>query len=260
MSSPQSTSASVIMSPRQLKLFLRWQHLCTTLDPAARGYLPTAAEYEDFQQWLKRQDSGYFSDVFDDLSDHIVGIKPSPSVLGINLPVATICQHLMHPLTTGLLHPRCPVCTIKLHLNYVKILFQALTAAGGRAPSCTLTTSERQDSIYSAWAKEKILTLKELLKLENMADREAAWSRMHPAIKRDDIQTAAKALKIYWIETNGSHDTIFPVKGNSIVAFSEKHKLRTWTPPSILLETFATVCTWKIHSYRVTTGRVRQRF
>ncbi|KAF1842629.1 uncharacterized protein K460DRAFT_359202 [Cucurbitaria berberidis CBS 394.84] len=195
--------ANIILSPRELKHYRRWQHLYTSLTPAEQGYIPTAMEYEEFQQWLKRQDSGYFSDTFEDISDHIKPMDLDPSASSLESPVAAICRHPMHPVTAEKIRSRCPVCTIDVHINYMKVLSQALEAAGGRAPSCTLTTSQHQDTVYSAWSREKIYTLKELSELEMLAEQEAEWLAAHPEPKFDSIQTATKALELYWFETFG---------------------------------------------------------
>lgn len=214
--------ANIILSPREMKHYRRWQHLYTTLRPAQQGYLPTATEYDDFQQWLKRQDSGYFSDVFDDISSHTKANRPAPRAASLELPVATACCHTMHPVTRGQWRSRCPVCTIDVHLNYMKLLSEALVAAGGRAPSCTLTASEYQDTIYKAWCQGKICTLKELSEVETLAMKEVEWSVEHPGTEFNDIQTATKALRLYWFEINGSLEGKPSNKKGNTVVFSEE--------------------------------------
>lgn len=194
--------ASVILPSCELKHYRRWQRLYSSLPRAKQGYVSTAEEYEDFQQWRKKQDSGYFSDVFDDISDHIMPICLDASTSQLKLPMAAICHHAMHPITMGQVRPRCPVCTIDMHLNYLKVLSQALAAAGGRAPSCTLTVSEHQDTMYNAWSHEKICMLKELSDLERMAEQEAEWLTNHPGTSIGDTNTATKALELYWFESN----------------------------------------------------------
>ncbi|KAI4697477.1 uncharacterized protein J4E84_000607 [Alternaria hordeiaustralica] len=195
--------ASVIMPPRELKQYKRWQCLHTNTRPAEQGYIPTAREYEDFHQWLKRQDSGYFSDPFDDISGHITHGRSSETSSSFESPVASICQHPMHPVAAGQLQSRCPVCIIDLHIRYMNVLSEALESAGGCAPSCTLTSSEHQHTVYSAWCKGKIGTLKELSRLELMAEEEASWSAQHPEVAHEDVRTAAKAVELYWSETTG---------------------------------------------------------
>lgn len=213
--------ASIILSPRELKQYKRWQCLHTNVDPAEQGYIPSAREYEDFQQWLKRQDSGYFSDIFEDISCHILPPQQDSKTSGSDSPVASICQHAMHPTAAGQLQSRCPCCIIDMHIKYMNVLSQALRSAGGHAPSCTLTTSDHQDIVYSAWCRGKIKTLQELSKLEIMADEEVAWSAQYPEAKFEDMKTAVQALELYWTETTGYLGTKPRSQKQRSVAFAE---------------------------------------
>jgi hypothetical protein len=213
--------ASVIMPPRELKQYKRWQCLHTNVRPAEQGYIPTAYEYEDFQQWLKRQDSGYFSDVFDDITGHIPLCRSEKTASSFDSPVASICQHAMHPVAAHQQQSRCPVCVIDLHVRYMNVLSDALKSAGGRAPSCTLTSSEHQDTVYSAWCKGKINTLKELSRLEAMVEEEAKWSAQHPEARHEEMQTAAKAVELYWSETAGCLEKLPCSKKQATVIFAQ---------------------------------------
>lgn len=213
--------ASIILPPRELKQYKRWQCLHTSTKPTEQGYIPTAREYEDFQQWLKRQDSGYFSDIFEDISGHVVPSSPESPVCTFDSPVASICQHAMHPTAAGQLQERCPVCIVEIHVRYMQVLARALANAGGHAPSCTLTSSDHQETVYNAWCKGKISTLKELSKLETMAEEEVAWSAQYPEAKHEDIQTAAKAVNLYWTETIGCVGDIAHSKKKAAVTFAE---------------------------------------
>jgi hypothetical protein len=217
----QKIPASIVLPPRELKLYKRWQCLHTNTRPTERGCIPTAREYEDFQQWLKRQDSGYFSDIFEDISGHISPPCLDPTASMFDSPVASICQHAMHPIAAGQLQSRCPCCIVDMHIKYMHVLSQALTSAGGHAPSCTLTSSDHQDIVYSAWCRGKIGTLKDLSKLESMADEEAAWSAQHPEAKYEDIQTATQALEAYWTETTGYIESRQRPKKQRVVVFAE---------------------------------------
>jgi len=103
----------------------------------------------------------------------------------------------------------------------MQVLARALANAGGHAPSCTLTSSDHQETVYNAWCKGKIRTLKELSKLETMAEEEVAWSARHPEAKHEDIQTAAKAVNLYWTETIGCIEDPAHSKKKATVAFAE---------------------------------------
>ena len=213
--------ASIIMQPRELKQYKRWQCLHTNTKPTEQGCIPTAREYEDFQQWLKRQDSGYFSDIFEDISGHISPPCLDEQTTSFESPVASICQHSMHPIAAGQPQSRCPCCIVDMHVKYMNVLSQALESAGGRAPSCTLTSSDHQDTVYSAWCRGKIGTLYELSRLESMADEEATWSARHPEAKYEDIRTATQALELYWTEMTGRMDSQPRPKQQRAVAFAE---------------------------------------
>lgn len=209
------------MPPKELKQYKRWQCLHTNVRPAEQGYIPSAHEYEDFHQWLKRQDSGYFSDIFDDITGHISDSRSESTSSSFDSPVASICQHAMHPVAADQPQPRCPVCTIELHVRYMNVLTEALKSAGGHAPSCTLTSSEHQDTVYSAWCKGKISTLKELSRLEAMAEEEAVWSMQHPEARHEETQTAAKAVELYWSETTGCLEKLPRTKKQATVVFAQ---------------------------------------
>ncbi|KAF2828889.1 hypothetical protein CC86DRAFT_268323, partial [Ophiobolus disseminans] len=190
--------ASLILTSREMKQYRRWQSLHTTLKPTECGLIPTATEYDAFQQWLKKQDSGYFSDVFDDIHEHI-NLSSSP----IDLNIATICQHHLHPIAVGDPCLRCPVCTIDIHLNYMKLLARSLHCVNGRPLPRTGTPSEQQENIYLAWSQGKTSTLREVCDLEQMSAKEAEWSERHPDTQLEDVQSATKALKLYWFEVAG---------------------------------------------------------
>ncbi|KAF2133632.1 hypothetical protein P153DRAFT_332636 [Dothidotthia symphoricarpi CBS 119687] len=214
-------SASIIFSSRELKQYRRWQRLYTTLDSAQHGYVPTAIEYEEFQQWLRKQDSGYFSDIFEDVSSHVQPIKSGSRTCTIEPPVAYLCRHRMHPFDAGTLKPRCPVCTIDVHLNYMNVLTRTLQGAGGRAPSCTLQASEHQENVYQVWSLEKLSTVQQLSKLEQLAEQEAQWSANHPEQKYEDIKTARHALELYWSEMGTCKETKLPKKKIHSVSFTK---------------------------------------
>jgi hypothetical protein len=217
MASPTSrarcgVSANAIFTPREMKQYRRWQNLHTTLRPSEQGFMPTADEYEDFQQWLRKQDSGYFSDIFEDVAEHI---KPSSAE---DPPTAILCRHTMHPITSGQLRRRCPVCMIDMYIGYTRALEKALRDAGGRPPSCTLTATPYQESLYHVWITGKLQTLQQLSELEKLAEDEAVWSAQHPEARSEDVRTASQALDLYWSEV-GVHTKLQkqqPKKGKTV--------------------------------------------
>lgn len=212
--------ASTILPTCELKHYRRWQRLYSNLKPAQQGYIPTAIEYDEFQQWLKRQDSGYFSDVFDDIIDHVERSTQDQITADDVLPIAPICRHTVHPLAAHRKLSRCVVCSIDVHISYLKLLQRALRNAGGRAPPCTLTTSDHQANAYKALVIGKLSALKELAELEFLAEQEATWSSQHPDAVPEDVQTAQKALELYWSETDGTTDSKPPSPKKKKVVFT----------------------------------------
>jgi hypothetical protein len=191
-----SLSAGLIFGPEELKQFRRWQRLHTTLKPTECGILPNAIEYEDFQQWLKKQDSGYFSDVFDDIYEHI-----RPSTSSSEPTVASWCRHRVHPVEARQQLTRCPVCTIDAYINYMRVLTRSLHGVNGRPLPSTGTPSDQQENLYLAWSQGKLSTLREVRELEVLSEKEAKWRIEHQEVLGEDVQSASKALDLYWLET-----------------------------------------------------------
>jgi len=172
------------------------------MKPSEYGLLPTAIQYDDFQQWLKKQDSGYFTDIFDDISDHIQSPTSSPEP-----SIATVCRHTIHPVAVEQPRPRCPVCTMDIHLSYMKVLTRSLHGVNGRPLPCTGTPSEQQENQYLAWSQGKMSTLREVCALEKCSAKEVEWSEEHPHEELQDVQSATMALKLYWFEVAGCDST-----------------------------------------------------
>lgn len=164
--------------------------------------MPNAIEYEDFQQWLKKQDSGYFSDVFDDIYEHIQSSTPLSEP-----PIASLCRHPIHPVAARQRPLRCPVCTIDVHINYMKVLARSLHGANGRPLPSTGTPSEQQENLYLAWSQGKLNALREVHELEVLAEKEVEWRKEHDDALAEDIQSASKALDLYWLETTAHANT-----------------------------------------------------
>jgi hypothetical protein len=178
-------------------------------------------EYEEFQQWLKKQDSGYFSDVFDDIYEHI-----KPSTAPSEATIASLCRHPVHPTQTGTPHLRCPVCTIDIHIRYMKLLTRSLHSANGRPLPFTGTPSEQQENLYIAWTQAKISTLRQVCELEELSAKEAEWSEGHQNDPSDDVKSATKALELYWLETTDCQNTKqCGTKGKSVTFDAETNFL-----------------------------------
>jgi hypothetical protein len=194
------------------------------------GLIPTAIQYDDFQQWLKRQDSGYFSDVFDDICDHIQSPTP-PS----EPTIATVCRHTLHPVAVGQPRLRCPVCTIDIHLTYMKVLTRSLHGVNGRPLPCTGTPSEQQENMYLAWSQGKMSTLREVRALEQCSVKEAKWSDSHPHDEAEDVHSAAKALELYWFEVAGCESTQACSTNSKTVVFADDTNFSPGRPTDYFL-------------------------
>jgi hypothetical protein len=189
-------------------------------------------EYEEFQQWLKKQDSGYFSDVFDDICELI---KPSTSLP--ESAIASVCQHSIHPTQTAELQSRCPVCMIEIHINYMKVLTRSLHGANGRPLPFTGTPSEQQENLYMAWTQGKLSTLKQVCELEELSTKEAEWSERHQkGSSDDDVQSATKALELYWLETTECQNTRQSGTKNKAVTFAEDTNFLPGRPTDYFLQ------------------------
>jgi hypothetical protein len=188
-------------------------------------------EYEEFQQWLKKQDSGYFSDVFDDIYEHI---KPSTSPSEDT--IASLCRHPIHPTQTDKPHLRCPVCTIDIHINYMKLLTRSLHGANGRPLPFTGTPSEQQENLYLAWTQGKISTLREVSELEKLSMKEAEWSETHQIDSSDDVQSATKALDLYWSETTECQSTRQCGTKKKSIKFAEDTNFQPGRPADYFLK------------------------
>jgi hypothetical protein len=223
--------AGLIFTAREHKQYRRWQSLCTNLKPTECGFIPTATEYESFQQWLKKQDSGYFSDVFDDIYEHIKfpTISSEPAI-------ASLCRHQLHPIEAGQPHLRCPVCEIDVHINYMKLLTRMLHSANGRPLPRTGTPSEQQENLYLAWCQGKLSTLQCVRELEELASREEEWSRTHMDTLCEGTQTATKALELYWFETTECSSPQQRSTRNKKITFAEDTNFLPGRPTEYFLK------------------------
>lgn len=223
-------SASLIFGPQELRQFRRWQRLHTTLKPTECGILPTAIEYEEFQQWLKKQDSGYFSDIFDDIYEYIQPVT-TPS----EPTKASVCRHPVHPVELSQQLTRCPVCTIDLHISYMKVLTRSLHGVNGRPLPSTGTPSEQQENLYLAWLQGKLSTLREVHKLELRSEKEAQWRKKHQDALPNDVQSASKALDLYWLETTDCASTKHSSTKKKSIKFAEDTNFSSGRPADYFL-------------------------
>lgn len=206
-SSPQTTSkhslpANLLLSSREFRQYRRWQGLFPSAQTSEDGRVTTALQYNDFRLWLAKQDSGYFSDVFEDIAEHLTP-RCSIPIPAQHVPFATICRHVMHPAVCASRWTRCPSCTIDLHLVYVKAVTSPLKKAAGRPLPGTGTPSEHQEILFRAWTQAKLEAVHQLAELEDLAAKEEKWAERNEAIQCEGMKTAQEAVQKYWAETTG---------------------------------------------------------
>lgn len=198
-----SVPANLLLTSREFRQYRRWQGLVPSTQTNRDGRVDTAIQYNDFRQWLAKQDSGYFSDVFEDIADHLSPgyTLPTPTQ---HVPFAAICRHVMHPAACASKWTRCPSCTIDVHLVYMKAVSCSLQNAAGRPLPGTGTPSEHQEILFRAWTQAKLEALRQLAETEDLAAKEEDWSERNEVIQCEGMKTAQEAVRKYWAEITGS--------------------------------------------------------
>ncbi|KAK7191208.1 hypothetical protein PSPO01_02517 [Paraphaeosphaeria sporulosa] len=185
--------ASLILTPREQKQYRRYQSQTSTLAPKSQGQLPTAVEYADFQSWLAKRDSGYLSDT--PLADIAYYVERA-SNKGEEQGKASVCGHALHP-THKEKAERCPVCTVEVHVTYMKVLTDALEAAGGLVQQ-RWEAVDNDCPALQAWYAGKLAFVKELGLLEDLTLHERAYSNTLSSPVTSEVKTATEALEMYW--------------------------------------------------------------
>lgn len=199
--------ASLILAPRELKQYRRFQAQTTTLPPKSQGFLPTAEEYADFQSWLAKRDSGYLSDTpLADISYYAERANQHKEEEG----KASTCGHALHP-THKEKTKRCPVCTVDVHVTYMKALTVALEDAGGMLKQ-RWEAVDHDCPALQAWYAGKLAFVKEIDKLENLAQHEQDGDEHQhnsgPTRFTTEVKTATQALSSYWDSLEANPKTV----------------------------------------------------
>jgi len=185
---PSSTlPASLIFTSHEQKHYRRYQRTKTRLSPHKQGYLPSADEYTAFQCWLKKRDSGYFSD------EPLGGLACYLQVRDANL--ADLCKHALHPFHKGDHRSCCPVCIVEMHMRYMRLLEAHVT--GGDSKVQQRWESTNDDPVVDAWRAGKLSLLRAVDSLEKRAIEEHAWMARNPGASIENAKTAEQALHIY---------------------------------------------------------------
>ena len=192
--------ASLILTPRELKQYRRFQAQTTLLKPKDQGLLPSAAEYADFQSWLAKRDSGYLSDTpLADIASYLERATGTKEEHG----KASICGHALHPSLQEKME-RCPVCIVDMHRTYMKVLTVALEDAGGMVKQ-RWEAADRDSPTLQAWYAGKLALIRDIHWLESLAQDEQEHDEQHhhqpPRCSGDntvDVKTAIQAIQLYW--------------------------------------------------------------
>lgn len=208
--------ASLILTPREQKQYRRFQSQTSTLAPKNQGRLPTAVEYADFRLWLAKRDSGYLSDT--PLAD-IAYYAERASQKNEKDGITSVCGHALHPTHTQKAE-RCPVCTVDVHITYMKVVTDALEAAGGLVKQ-RWEAADTDSPALQAWYIGKLAWLKELGRLEDLASKERAYATPLSGQATSEIKTATEALEMYWtsMEANPSMIRAASMKKAGTVGF-----------------------------------------
>ncbi|KAJ4305315.1 hypothetical protein N0V90_000846 [Kalmusia sp. IMI 367209] len=192
--------ASLILTSRELKHYRRFQSQTTTLPRGSHDRLPTAVQYADFQSWLAKRDSGYFSDTpLADIAEYAKTYSEKKEEKG----KASVCGHTLHPVHEDKTE-RCPVCTVEIHITYMKLLTAALQDAGGLVKQ-RWEAIDQDCPALQAWYAGKLAFVNEVHRLESIAQAEEEYSQQQwqqnwkSNQPTDDIKTAAQALELHWL-------------------------------------------------------------
>ncbi|KAL5412121.1 hypothetical protein PMIN03_004418 [Paraphaeosphaeria minitans] len=201
---PTTLPASLILTPREQKQYRRYQSQTSTLAPKSQGRLPTAVEYADFQSWLAKRDSGYLSDT--PLADVTYYVERALNK-GEDKGKASVCGHALHPTHKEKIE-RCPVCTVQVHVTYMKVVTDALEAAGGLVKQ-RWEAADQDCPALQAWYNGKLALIKEIGRLEDLSQDERDYDESSQAGRAatqtvGELKTATEALDMYWasIEAN----------------------------------------------------------
>ncbi|KAF2687113.1 hypothetical protein K458DRAFT_186027 [Lentithecium fluviatile CBS 122367] len=186
--------ASLILTSHEQKHYRRYQRTNTTLDAHQQGFLPTAKEYTVFQCWLKQRDSGYFSDAPLPVLAPYVRAPFFKDNVG---KVASLCQHTLHPSHSGDEQSCCPICTVEMHVRYVRLLKKHIRRSDQNVRQQWEDSPDR-DPVLEAWRAGKLAILRAIGQLEDHAVKEQHWTSMHPDECTENAKTAQHALQLYY--------------------------------------------------------------
>lgn len=193
--------ASLILTSREQKSYRKWQLQTLSKRPSRFGLLPDATEYAEFQAWLADRASIHSLPESYTVGSLECFYKRDPQT-------ASKCGHPPHPAhrkARGEVEVEpCPVCAIKMHMQYMKLLTRAYERASGLVPQ-RWKAAPTNDPTFAAWHQGKLAAVREISRLEAQAQQETRWALGNPDSKIDaSIQTAAQALQMYWAEVEGA--------------------------------------------------------
>jgi hypothetical protein len=181
-----SLPASLILTPHEQKHYRRYQRTQTPLSAHQQGALPSAHEYTSFQCWFQRRDSGYFSD------EPLGGLAAYLQTRDENL--AELCRHALHPSPQETKQNCCPMCTVDMHMKYMRLLKNHI-----KGSDCKIQQEEStsDDRVVNAWRAGRLSLVQIVSFLEKRAAEEDAWTKRNPDASIADAKTAEQALQMY---------------------------------------------------------------
>ncbi|ORY14266.1 hypothetical protein BCR34DRAFT_599258 [Clohesyomyces aquaticus] len=230
-----SIPASLLFGNKEMKMYHRFQIQHATV-PIYRYYtIPTAFEYDDYLKWRDNERQKYIPPPKRELQAPEAKDKVNddglPEWKGFALTKK--CRHLLHPshapareskadsdVESGsdddgdgdsdgqsqakseleVAFDMCPVCTVRIHLNYLQILVERWADEGGPWPSAQ---SPNYRTAYRAYSIARVDLVNTIFDLEEWVEAEVEWEKQHPGteVKATEEFSASTALQI-WKDEN----------------------------------------------------------
>ncbi|KAF2115894.1 hypothetical protein BDV96DRAFT_492107 [Lophiotrema nucula] len=248
--------ASILFGDRELQIYLRWQ--TNNSVPIARyNALPTAFEYAEFQSWRNRatdlrppsrvllyHNTTTFRQTHDDMEEQ-VRLQADGWVL------ATICHHPLHPSHPDLpsamdlededgeldsIPVRCPVCTIRVFLDFQAALYMKWEDIGGPWRLGESDRPSKYSQAMKAFYARKVCMINTVMDFEECKDMEEAWERENAGVDMGPVAeySAKAAVEMFWRENSYPEFQTTSQNPNSILVKTPSPKKSTkkvdWTP------------------------------
>jgi hypothetical protein len=219
--------ASLIFDDRDLSHYLRWQLQQDDIPADRQGDLPDAFEYADFLQWrqmlrgIQERQRRLYAHIFREAEGELAEVEKRAHLHRDGWTLASNCKHPIHPAhpylhsleqeeEEGEIRPpvvRCPVCIVRAHLDYVKLLMQKWSAVGG--PWRKVDQGKDHGGLKYALLrlmhqKAKTALVSTIYAFQDWADMETNWEAQHPGSNIDVVEpyTAKAAVALFQAESD----------------------------------------------------------